>query len=275
MLSVWPIQLSLKGNTIFIFALLASASIIPWQSLPCQETSTVTDVQVKGFHLPSNALCDDMWFSAHLALCHSSRCVISCFGFSCVPYCLFAVSLLSPLQKAANAHFRGGSPACQRRRSRVIAMLSCVSWEQIFTEAVWMGENTVLGGEAAGVVTKPNTDETQKRRLKRGTPTEGEHIIIFTSLKGDLSRISLFSVIHWNSITMMNVYIKGPVCRIKWDILAESKYNTISMSLLVYYWLWIGPFVCSHCQQLVVSSPSAVRVSENHSTALISVFNPC
>lgn len=89
--------------------------------------------------------------------------LISSFRCSCVPYCLFAVALLLSLQKAANAHCRGGSPACQRRQSRMTAMLSCVSGGvggvgEIFTESVWMGENAAGGGEAAGVVTVPNTD---------------------------------------------------------------------------------------------------------------------
>lgn len=76
-------------------------------------------------------------YSAILMSCElifSSLCTLlfhsSSFDFwrlcVCVCYCLVAVSLLSSHQKAANAHFSVGSPACQRRWGRVTAVLKCL-----------------------------------------------------------------------------------------------------------------------------------------------------
>lgn len=80
--------------------------------------------------------------------CSATAPPTSHFCSLCAHYCVSAVSLLSSLQRVANAHFSGSSPACQRRRGRVTAMLSRVSWEWIFTQWYeWTGKRAVhVGG---------------------------------------------------------------------------------------------------------------------------------
>lgn len=73
----------------------------------------------------------------------SSLCHPWSFGCLCECVLLSARRLLSSHQKAANAQFGVGSPACQRRWSRVTVAFKRAFREQIFTQATWTGENTV------------------------------------------------------------------------------------------------------------------------------------
>lgn len=110
-LSVCLIQRSPRGNTIFVFALIAPASVIPWQTSPHPGTCALARCTSQEF-LPLAT------FHRCHAISGSPLLVApltSTFGCSCAPYCLFAVSPVPSLQKAANAHFGGGGPACRRR----------------------------------------------------------------------------------------------------------------------------------------------------------------
>lgn len=154
LLSVCSNQPSLKGNTAFICvcALCLTITYFPADCAPSGNWCTP-----QRFSLTALYWCHVNLLFSPCALCFFTPQVLTFDVYVCVCYCLVAVSLLSSHQKAANAHFSVGSPACQRRWGRVTAALNRAFGEQLFTQAIWMGENTVaMQKEAVGAVTEPD-----------------------------------------------------------------------------------------------------------------------